>query len=161
MQDHAEDDEILGQLWREINTVPTWVDWEQIARGQDCFYRYGGPALSMYFSRFRSLGLSICATLEGQVLTSKSSSAGLAFQSLLGGMGATRVVETLSRTGGFSTKVARHRLLETTQHILQCTKSLESIQRGGEGFKSTLRGTFFSLSVKLLPNVSSVLRATV
>ena len=91
LQDHAHDDKTLYKLWQEINTVPSWVCWEQTARGQDCFYRYGGPILT-----------------------------GLAFQSLLGGMGAARVVETLSRTGGFSTKVARHRLFETTQHLLQC-----------------------------------------
>ncbi len=50
-------DEVLGQLWAEVNAVPSWVCWDQIARGQDCFYRYGGPVLT-----------------------------GLAFQSLLGGM---------------------------------------------------------------------------
>lgn len=50
-------DESLLQLWDEVNTVPSWVSWDQIARGQDCFYRYGGPVLT-----------------------------GLAFQSLLGGM---------------------------------------------------------------------------
>ena len=88
LRDNAEKDEVLGKLWKEVNTVPPWVDWEQIARGQDVFYRYGGPNLT-----------------------------GLAFQSLLGGMvgrltclyiaaklitmvqGAARVVETLARTG--------------------------------------------------------------
>ncbi|KAL8672765.1 MAG: hypothetical protein Q9168_002791 [Polycauliona sp. 1 TL-2023] len=69
LRDHASEDEILGQLWAESNAIPSWVCWEQIARGQDVFYRYGAPALT-----------------------------GLAFQSLLGGMGATRVVETLTRT---------------------------------------------------------------
>lgn len=57
LQDHAQDDEILGRLWADVNTVPPWVCWEQIGRGQEVFYRYGGPALT-----------------------------GLAFQSLLGGM---------------------------------------------------------------------------
>lgn len=88
LRDNADKDEVLGKLWEEVNTVPPWVDWEQIARGQDVFYRYGGPNLT-----------------------------GLAFQSLLGGMvgrlkclltpakliamiqGAARVVETLARTG--------------------------------------------------------------
>lgn len=81
LKKHAETDELLQQFWKEVNTVPDWVDWEQLERGQDVFYRYGGP----------------CFT-------------GLAYQSLLGGMGAARVVETLARTGGFSTKVARGRL---------------------------------------------------
>jgi hypothetical protein len=43
----------------------------------------------------------------------------LAYQSLLGGMGAARVTEVLARTGGFSTQVAKARMYETTQHILQ------------------------------------------
>ena len=57
LQQNSLKDEALGQLWAEVNTVPSWVCWDQIARGQDCFYRYGGPVLT-----------------------------GLAFQSLLGGM---------------------------------------------------------------------------
>jgi len=119
LRENADNDETLSQLWREVNTVPPWVDWEQIARGQDCFYRYGGPSLT-----------------------------GLAFQSLLGGMGAARVVETLARTGGFSTKVARHRLFETTQHILQCTQSLASIQPGGAGFASSIRVRLLHAAVR-------------
>lgn len=119
LRENAATDEVLGQLWTEVNTVPPWVCWEQIARGQDCFYRYGGPALT-----------------------------GLAFQSLLGGMGATRVVEVLSRTGGFSTKVARKRLFETTQHILQCTQSLQSIKPGGDGHASSIRVRLLHAAVR-------------
>ena len=117
--DHQETDELLHRFWLEVNTVPSWVDWDQIQRGQDVFYRYGGACLT-----------------------------GLAYQSLLGGMGAARVVETLARTGGFSTKVARGRLFETTQHILQCTKSLESMQPGGDGFASTIRVRLLHASVR-------------
>jgi hypothetical protein len=120
LRDHAAKDPVLAALWKEVNFVPDWVDWEQIARGQDVFYRYGGPALT-----------------------------GLAFQSLLGGMGAARVVEVLARTGGFSTRVARHRLFETTQHILQCTLSLESIQPGGAGFASSIRVRLLHAAVRL------------
>jgi len=57
LRDNAQDDPVLGQLWTEAHTVPSWVNWDQVARGQDVFYRYGGPVLT-----------------------------GLAFQSLLGGM---------------------------------------------------------------------------
>ena len=57
LRDNAQNDEMLGQLWRQVNTIPDWVDWAQIDRGQKVFYRYGGPALT-----------------------------GLAYQSLLGGM---------------------------------------------------------------------------
>jgi hypothetical protein len=119
LRDHADTDATLAKLWEQVNTVPEWVDWEQIERGQDVFYRYGGANLT-----------------------------GLAYQSLLGGMGAARVVETLARTGGFSTKVARRRLYETTQHILQCTRSLESIKPGGEGWASTIRVRLLHAAVR-------------
>jgi len=42
LRDNADKDETLAKLWKEVNTVPEWVDWDQIARGQDVFYRYGG-----------------------------------------------------------------------------------------------------------------------
>lgn len=118
LRDNKDDPE-LRELWKEVNAVPDWVDWDQLARGQDVFYRYGGANLT-----------------------------GLAYQSLLGGMGAQRVVETLARTGGFSTKVARRRLYETTQHILQCTASLESVQPGGEGWASTIRVRLLHAAVR-------------
>lgn len=109
----------LQELWDQVHTIPPWVDWEQISRGQDVFYRYGGATLT-----------------------------GLAYQSLLGGMGANRVVEVLARTGGFGVKVARHRLFETTQHILSCTKSLSAIQPGGEGFSSSIKVRLLHASVR-------------
>jgi hypothetical protein len=45
LKEHAAQDETLRKLWTEVNTVPEWVDWDQIARGQEVFYRYGGVAL--------------------------------------------------------------------------------------------------------------------
>ena len=119
LRDNHTSHPILQRLWDETTTIPSWVDWSQIARGQDVFYRYGAATLT-----------------------------GLAYQSLLGGMGANRVVEVLARTGGFGVNVARHRLFETTQHILQCTKSLESIQPGGEGFASSLRVRLLHAAVR-------------
>lgn len=119
LEEHHETNPKLDELWQQIHTVPEWVDWDQLARGQDVFYRYGGPSLT-----------------------------GLAFHSLLGGMGAARVVETLARTGGFNTKVAKGRLFETTQHILQCTRSIEGIKPGGEGFQSSVRVRLLHAAVR-------------
>ncbi|KAJ9141923.1 Tat pathway signal sequence [Pleurostoma richardsiae] len=119
LKEHANTDAKLQQLWTEVNTVPDWVDWDQIDRGQQVFYRYGGPMV-----------------------------VALAFQSLLGGMGGRRVVETLARTGGFGVNVARRRLLETFQHILQVTRGLDSIRPGGEGFASSVRVRFLHASVR-------------
>lgn len=108
-QHHAADPS-LSALWTQLYTVPDWVDWEQIARGQDVFTRYGVPSI-----------------------------VSLTFQSLVGGMAGWRVVETLSRTGGFGVKVARRRLLETFQHILQVTRDVDSVKPGGDGFASSVR----------------------
>ena len=40
LRDYHETDELLSNFWEELHTVPDWVDWEQIKRGQDFFYRY-------------------------------------------------------------------------------------------------------------------------
>lgn len=117
-QHHAADPK-LDQLWTEIHNVPDWVDWDQIKRGQDVFYRYGGPAI-----------------------------VSLTFQSLVGGMAGWRVVETLARTGGFGAQVAKRRLLETFQHVLQVTKSPDSVKAGGEGFASSVRVRLLHASVR-------------
>lgn len=65
--------------------------------------------------------------------------AGLSYQSLLGGFGAGRVVETLARTGGFSPEVSKRRLYETGQWNLEVTRDIEAIKPGGEGWISTIR----------------------
>ncbi|KAI0203090.1 hypothetical protein F4808DRAFT_418994 [Astrocystis sublimbata] len=119
LQEHASRDEKIGKLWSDINTVPEWVDWEQLERGQKVFFRYGGPAITT-----------------------------LTFFSLLGGMGSARTVETLDRTGGFDVKVVRRRLLETMQHILAVHKDLKSIQPGGEGFIDSIRVRLLHASVR-------------
>ena len=46
LRENAANNQVLGALWKEVNTVPVWVDWPQISRGQEVFYRYGGPALT-------------------------------------------------------------------------------------------------------------------
>ncbi|KAB8256614.1 hypothetical protein BDV32DRAFT_141056 [Aspergillus pseudonomiae] len=119
LEKHAKDDPKLDELWSEVNTVPDWVEWEQIKRGQEVFFRYGTPILNV-----------------------------LGFQSLLGGMGSPRVVETLARTGGFSADVVRRRLLETLQHILQVSLSLDSIKPGGKGHISSVRVRLLHGSVR-------------
>jgi hypothetical protein len=45
LKENASSDEALGKLWTQVTTIPGWVDWGQIERGQQVFYRYGGPAI--------------------------------------------------------------------------------------------------------------------
>lgn len=116
---HRHDDGTLSALWDQVNTVPSWVDWAQIERGQRVFYRYALPFIIS-----------------------------LTFQSLLGGMGSSRVSHTLSKTGGFSGRISRKRLLDTFQHVLDVTRDLDSIKPGGKGFVSSLRVRLLHASVR-------------
>lgn len=97
-------------LWDQVHTVPAFVDYEQIERGQNVFFRYVGAAFT-----------------------------GLLNDSLLGGFGARRISEVLVRTGSFGVSSARRRLLQTTQWILDVMSDVESIKVGGRGFKGTIR----------------------
>ena len=45
-QRHKAGNEKLLEIWNEVNDIPDWVDWDQIARGQEVFYRYAGVALT-------------------------------------------------------------------------------------------------------------------
>ncbi|CAI6332730.1 unnamed protein product [Periconia digitata] len=111
LKTNQQHDETLQKLWEEVNTVPEWVDWQQLERGQHFFYRY-------------ALGNII----------------GFAFQGFVGeNSGSTSVVEVLLRTGGFSTRSLRRRLLETFQLVLEVTHSLDFIKPGGKGHETTVR----------------------
>lgn len=46
LEENAGEGGVLGELWDQVNTIPDWVDWDQIQRGQDVFYRYGIANLS-------------------------------------------------------------------------------------------------------------------
>ncbi|KAF4483613.1 Latex clearing [Fusarium agapanthi] len=45
LKKHASSDKILGQLWEEVSTIPEWVDWDQIQRGQQVVYQFSGQIL--------------------------------------------------------------------------------------------------------------------
>lgn len=45
LKEHAGDDAVLGELWNHVTQVPDWVDWDQIARGQQVVHQYGTQAL--------------------------------------------------------------------------------------------------------------------
>ena len=40
---------VLGEFWKEVSTVPDWVDWDQLERGQEVLYRYALPLLTGFF----------------------------------------------------------------------------------------------------------------
>jgi ER-bound oxygenase mpaB/B'/Rubber oxygenase, catalytic domain len=120
LEQHHNEDKILTRFWEEVHTVPKWVDWDQLERGQEFFYRY-------------ALANMIGFALQGFICENSAS---------------TGVVEVLVRTGGFSTRALWGRLLETFQWLLQVTHDIESMKPGGEGFKSTIRVRLLHSSVR-------------
>ena len=46
LRDNYNKDPKMQALWEEVNTVPSWVDWDQIKRGQEVFHRYAPGAIA-------------------------------------------------------------------------------------------------------------------
>lgn len=40
LRENHNSDPVLSDFWDQLHTVPEWVDWEQLERGQKVFYRY-------------------------------------------------------------------------------------------------------------------------
>lgn len=107
---HASDP-VLEQFWRATRTVPAWVDWDQLRRGQTVCKRYAVPMLI-----------------------------GFAFQGFAGEIAAALgPAEVLVRTGGLSQRNVLARVEATLRWLLEVTQSAESLQADGSGFVSTIR----------------------
>jgi len=101
----------LGRLWESTMTVPPWVDWTQLERGQLVFSRYLIPIL-----------------------------VGFGFQGFVGEIAAAPgPAKVLNHTKGLSAGRIWPRVSRTLQWLMKATESVESIQPGGEGHKSTIR----------------------
>lgn len=46
LKENYPNDDILRQFWEEAHTVPDWVDWEEIEKGQAFLYRYLAPNIT-------------------------------------------------------------------------------------------------------------------
>jgi hypothetical protein len=114
------DDPILESFYNETHVVPDWVDWAQLQRGQAFFYRY-------------ALANIVGFALQGFVGENTASPS---------------VVEVLVRTGGFSVRTLRRRLLATFQFILQVSESLDSLRAGGDGHRTAVRVRLLHAAVR-------------
>ncbi|KAF7121962.1 hypothetical protein CNMCM5793_009516 [Aspergillus hiratsukae] len=133
LRDHHREDETLSQFWNEVHTVPDWVDWEQLERGQRFFYRYAianivGFALQGFMAEnsvsLLSSGMYPVAAQPYSLTVLRPPQASS---------------KVLVRTGGFSTRMLLGRLLEAFQWLVQVTRSLAAIQPGGDGHTATIR----------------------
>lgn len=46
LKENYANDDVLRQFWEETHTVPDWVDWEEIEKGQAFLYRYLAPNIT-------------------------------------------------------------------------------------------------------------------
>ncbi|KAF9921665.1 hypothetical protein BGZ65_010166, partial [Modicella reniformis] len=119
--EHEQESPAPRMLMKQLMAVPEWVDWEQVRRGQQVFWRY-------YFFISHAL---------------------LHF-SLAGGFSAPKISKVLTSTGYLSGSRTKERVYETSQFVLDIANSLEHLQPGsGAGWKSTIQdllGTLFSFS---------------
>lgn len=107
---HASDP-ALEQFWKAIRTVPPWVDWEQVRRGQLVVRRHAMPIVI-----------------------------GFAFQGFAGEIAAALgPAEVLVRTGGLSERNIIARVEATLRWLVDVTDSPESLRADGLGFVSTIR----------------------
>lgn len=59
LEEEHENDKAIGRLWEQVHTIPEWVDWEQIQRGQEVGLLKRGRVINAML--ISSLGfLSIC-----------------------------------------------------------------------------------------------------
>lgn len=120
LRDHHQEDEVLDNFWTHLGTVPDWVDWEQIERGQRVFNRYSLPILA-------SLALKTFIRENAQ---------------------APGVGEVLQRTGAFQHKPMILRAVESGVWLLAFSHALENIQPLGDGWISTRRPRHLHASVR-------------
>ncbi|KAE8450995.1 hypothetical protein EG329_005435 [Mollisiaceae sp. DMI_Dod_QoI] len=119
LRDHHREDATLDELWNELNSVPEWVDWKQIERGQKFFVRYAVANITS-----------------------------LLFQGFLHGNAIVGVPEGFSRTGGFTIKGLLPPFVETFAWLTKITHSLESIQPGGDGHTDSVRVRLINASFR-------------
>ncbi len=110
-------------LKNHIQSIPSWVDWASIARGQ-AFYRKNSLAV-----------MSI-----------------LGFSSLVNGFGAPKVTPVLTSTGylaGQDTFRTYKRLIETAQWVHSCMGHVSDLEpRHGKGWRSIIRVRALHASVR-------------
>lgn len=99
-------------LHKQLTSVPSWVDWDQIKRGQEVFVRYAGGS---------GLTLLHC--------------------SLVGGFGAPKINKVLGSTGYLSRSchTTYVRLFETLQMIVDCTETDGLLPTTGVGWQACVR----------------------
>ncbi|KAF9360132.1 hypothetical protein BGX34_007924 [Mortierella sp. NVP85] len=127
--EHEQESPAPGLLMKQLMTVPEWVDWDQVARGQQVFWRY-------------------CIFIN-QILL---------YNSLAGGFIAPGINKVLTSTGYLYGSKANERIWETSQFLLDVVHSLEYLTPGtGQAWKSIIQVRFLHAGVRA--RISKISRA--
>ncbi|KAG0051265.1 hypothetical protein BGZ83_003899 [Gryganskiella cystojenkinii] len=107
-------------LMDQLMTVPDWVDWKQVRRGQDVFWKY-----VLFISH------------------------ALLHFSLAGGFVIPKITKVLNSTGYLSGNKTMVRVLETGQFLMDVVTSLEYLQPGtGVAWESAVQVRFLHAGVR-------------
>ncbi|KAF9931476.1 hypothetical protein FBU30_010092 [Linnemannia zychae] len=107
-------------LMQQLMTVPEWVDWEQIQRGQEVFWRY-----SLYIVHI------------------------LLHFSLAGGFAIPKITKVLNSTGYLSGTHTKQRVYETSQFVHDVVHSIDYLQPGtGVAWESIVQVRFLHAGVR-------------
>ncbi|GJJ68132.1 hypothetical protein EMPS_00478 [Entomortierella parvispora] len=107
-------------LMDQLMTVPDWVDWDKVRRGQDVYWRY-----SLFISH------------------------ALLHFSLAGGFVIPKITKVLNSTGYLSGKSTKKRVLETQQFVLDVVHSPEYLFPGtGTAWESIVQVRFLHAGVR-------------
>ncbi|KAG0370302.1 hypothetical protein BC939DRAFT_103022 [Gamsiella multidivaricata] len=107
-------------LMEQLMTVPEWVNWEQVRRGQQVYWRY-------------------CLFISHALL----------HFSLTGGFAIPKVTKVLNSTGYLFGKRTKERVYETSQFVVDVAHSLEYLQPGtGVGWAAIIQVRFLHAGVR-------------
>ncbi|KAK3841334.1 MAG: hypothetical protein J3R72DRAFT_445255 [Linnemannia gamsii] len=107
-------------LMKQLMTVPEWVDWEQVRRGQEVYWKY-------------------CLYISYTLL----------HFSLAGGFAIPKITKVLNSTGYLAGDRARERVFETAQFVIDVSKSVKDLQPGtGLGWESIIQVRFLHAGVR-------------
>ncbi|KAE8454236.1 hypothetical protein EG329_005161 [Mollisiaceae sp. DMI_Dod_QoI] len=110
LEEYRRGEVVLENLWDQLHRVPSWVDWDQIERGQKVFSRYGA-------------GITTAIIL----------------QSFVHGINVDCMAKVQSHSAPISSKALLTHLVGTFAWLARVTGSLKSIQPGGEGHAELIR----------------------
>jgi len=176
--EHEQESPAPRLLMKQVMTVPEWVDWEQVRRGQQVFWLVSPPLSSLSLSLSSLIDPSASsrwALGEPHSLRPRTFLTRLPppFRnrryclfihhillhfSLTGGFSLPKITKVLTSTGYLSGSKSKERVYETSQFVFDIAHSLEHLTPGtGPAWESIIQVRFLHAGVR--SRLSKVSRA--